>query len=255
MLNRAIAGMAVAATAATVCGQVTVYDAGGFEGFMLGALHGQNGWSGIVDGTAFGGAGDPNGNPPEIVDFAGNRVLQLSADIPRDPSGEGNYRRQSIAAYSFGADLAAAGWDSVTISFDVYAVPGNFQNFYWWAGTTSRFGQTYNDGQWIRGFHEGPVVPGGTHAAGEWHTVSLTWDFINGTRRAVVDGVDQGVIAGLDLAGGLSEFSIRMVTDNRPGGPAGLGYVDNFLVTAVPTPSAALPLAAGACLAARRRRR
>ncbi len=211
--------------AASVVSAANIYDAGGFEGFAVANLNGQFDWAGTV------GSG---GYDPAIVDLGSpaGKVLKLSTPIPRNPDGTGNFRRESIATVSFADQYNAA--YPVTVKFDIW-LPDTFQNVYFNQGASANFAQTINDGKWIRVFSGGAQTAGGTFPTSQWVSVEMTWDFAANLRTSKVNGVPLDTALTYSSANPFNKFNIRVVTDNRPGGPEALAYLDNFVVTPEPT--------------------
>jgi len=253
--------LATVAGAASAFAGVPIYTLD-IDSLATGALNGTQGASSITS---------TGGNAAEVIaDPTGagrNQVIKLSTPIPRDTNGTGNYRRMSGAVFTWDTlggpkDLVNATWKSITVKFDLYVGPNNFQNLYF--GNSNRdtnFGQTVNDGGWL-GF--GSNTANGTFKSGKWWSVTLDWDKVLGTRAgSFTDGVNTYNTAGTGLSfaadpstgsAAFYRFNIRTVTDNRPGGPGSLWYVDNVKVSAVPEPASLSVLGLGALALIRRRR-
>jgi len=211
--------------AVSVTSAANVYDAGGFEGFATADLDGQFGWVGSVGSGGY--------NPAIIeLDEGSGKVLKLSTPIPRDPDGSGNYRRESIATVSFAEQVNAA--YPVTLKFDIW-LPDSFQNVYFNQGSGTNFAQTINAGKWIRVFGDGNRTDGGPFPTSQWVSVEMTWDYAANLRTSKVNGVALDTDLAYASAESFTQFNIRVVTDNRPGGPEALAYIDNFVVTPEPT--------------------
>lgn len=212
-------------------------------------------------------------NAAVIADPTGagrGQVIKLSAPIPRNDDGSGNFRRMSGAIFTWGTlggstDLANASYTQIRVKYDVYVVDGKFQNLYYGnSGRDTNFGQTINDGRWFR--FGGTQTANGTVTAGRWWSVELVWDKAAGGSRAgkIMSGSDVYNVsaAGLGLVSdptgsdpvAFYRFNIRTVTDFRPAGPASEWYVDNFMVEAVPEPASMAVLGLGALALIRRRR-
>lgn len=221
--------------------------------------------AGVSSLTAAGG-----NNAAVVADPTGagrGQVIKLSAPIPRNDDGTGNFRRVSGAIFTWGTlggplDLAMPGYTQIRVKYDVFVVDGKFQNLYFTnGGQDANFSQTINDGRWFR--FGGSQTANGTVTAGRWWSVTLEYDKAGAGTRAgsITNGVNTYNVSatGLGLSNDPSaqafyRFNVRTVTDFRPGGPASEWYVDNFSVEAVPEPATMAVLGLGALAVIRRRR-
>ncbi len=222
-----------AAVLALVAGAASaqVYDSGGFEGFVHGDLPGQDGW---------------------FEDTAGG---YSPVQIMLDPTGAG----MGNVAY-FDPPGTAGGWQGIEIDFG--PLTGNPVVVQW-----DQWRADLNDNLWMADDHQfggwwaiqwdtslsihaetfGPEV-GLQNSV--WQHITYTFDFAAGLVTVDVDG--------LSATGSLAYSSINgWAFEYEPGDFAGEGgplYIDNFMVTQVPTPGSLGLIGLGVLAAMRRRR-
>lgn len=219
-----------ALTAATALGGSVLYDSGGFEGYALGSLPGQDGW--VEDTT------DPSyGTVDVIADPTGAGMGQV---IVLDPPGTAGGWLGAFRA--FGPSTAPI----VIIEWDQWRADTN-DNF-WYADSVAF------DGWWAMQWDQNGQASayffdfGVDVTPGIWQHVTYTIDTLNGTATVDIDGTSFTTnqpdlsIDGIDLE----------VEPTEAGGAGGPVYLDNLLVTQVPEPAALALLAVG--LVALRRR-
>lgn len=252
MKNGVISILAVGLAAASLGGSasaVTLYDSNGFESptFTLGALPGQNGWTG---GSAGGGAVPQVVTAPDPV--IGQQAVRLYVG---DKQGDGSSMDHAIPAIN-----NVAGW-VVTVSYDVYrpapATDKLAQNLWWWWWDAGE--PTYGL-QWDQS--GGLTLPNGWNpGAGQAATVfnryanvKMVWDFTQMKAYSWYDGtiVDNGIpITNITK---LTGWTISLGHDAGTGTGESLAYIDNFSITAVPEPASLALLALGGLAVIRRRR-
>lgn len=224
---------------------VAWFDSGGFEGYALGALDGQNGWVGGANGTGF---------APNVVTAPhptlGNQAVQLAVC---DLQGDTSHMEIGIT------DPLAARYTIVTVSFDIYRT-GVVQNlwWYWWDNGEPTYGLQWDMNQatlphgWNPGAGSAPTV------FNSYATLTMEWNFDTMKAYSWYNGalVDDGIpINGITA---LTGWTIYLAHDADTGTGADCVYIDNFVITAVPEPGSILALASGLIglggLAIRRRR-
>jgi hypothetical protein len=238
VLTAVLAAMSLAGSAWAV----TLYDSNGFEPptFALGALAGQDGWT---------GSGGGGGAVPLVVTVP-SPVIGLQAvclEVP-DLQGATSVMDHVIPALN----LAGA---VVTVSFDVYRpapAPGNYaQNLWWWWWDAGE--PTYGL-QWDQG--GGLTLPNGWNPGagqaatvyGRYANVTMVWDFTQMKAYSWYDGaiVDNGIpIANIAR---LTGWTISLSHDSATGTGGSLAYIDNFSITVVPEPASWVLLALGGLL-------
>lgn len=239
-MKRFIFGLAAAAAfAAAPALAQNLYDAGGFEGFALGDLPGQFGW--VADNAD----GDDGGTP----------VPYPPVQVVADPTGAG---RGNVLEFNPGGTFG--GWQGAAVGYGPNTEPIVTVQWDQWRADT-------NDNVWLAdaiafdgwwsiqwdtnasihtvGFSDGLAL-----TTGVWQTIQYTFDFDADTVTLSVDGTTGPTVAGINRA-----FQDGFVFEYEPGAFAGAGgpfLVDDFMVTQVPEPAAALLLAMGTALLRRR---
>lgn len=229
--------MRVWTTAATVVALVAgsasaqIYDSGGFEGFLLGDLPGQGGW---------------------FEDTAGG---YSPAQVMLDPTGAGMGNVVMLDPPG-----TAGGWQGIEIDFG--PLSGNLVTVQW-----DQYRTDLNDNVWMAddasfsgwwaiqwdtslGIHAETFGPSVGLQTGIWQHITYTFDFGGGLVTVDVNGTS--------VSGSLSASEIRgWAFEYEPGEFAGEGgplYIDNFVVSQVPTPGSIGLMGLGLLAAARRRR-
>ena len=196
---------------------INVWNVGGFEGYTLGALPGQDGW---IDDTT-----DPNnyGTVDVINDPTGGgmgKVIELMADNPVTGGWLGAGRE--------GVDLSA---DFIVLEWDQYRT-GTQDNF-WYADNVAWSGwwamQWDSSGRISAQIYDfGPLV-----TAGQWQHVMYVFDTVNDLVTVVLDGeaytsqqdpMTDDVINGIDFE----------LEPTDAGGTGESVYVDNVTIGTVP---------------------
>ncbi len=257
---RRLALSAAGILALTLCASaqtVTILDTGGFEGYALGPIVGQNGW---VDGAGF---GQPL-NPALIGVGPGTYGHALEFN---NVGGATAPHTESPVQVSF-ANLTGT-YRYVTATFDFYR-DGNglYNNLWWWpVGNNPWSGLQWDNAASptpgaqilpVRFASSGPS-PSILMPQSQWVHVALTFDLTLGRETAYVNGA----LVTSDFNIGTGEFSGWFFDDTNTIDPArspnGVGqqaWVDNLLIVAtVPEPSAVALLGLGFCLLLRARRR
>lgn len=215
--------------AAVLCPPLTlyadvIYDSRGFEGpyFTLGALDGQSGWA---------AAGGNGGADPAVVDapdpVQGSQAIRL--EVP-DVLVSSSAMNRSIP------NLIAAGYDRVTVTFDIYRKTDAWvSNLWWWwfnAGTPTvglqwdetngQFGSTYPFG-----LNESSVAT----ELDRYVTLFMEWDFRKGMAYGYYDGnlVTSVAISGINA---LTGWSIELWHDEAAGSGPDVAWIDNFKIEA-----------------------
>ncbi|HQL55250.1 MAG: hypothetical protein KA383_19735 [Phycisphaerae bacterium] len=218
------------------------YDSNGFEPatFVPGPLAGQDGW------TASGAGG---GIAPQVVTapdpVVGTQAVRLYVG---DTQGDTSVMDIGIA------DPVAAGWDVVTVSYDIYR-DAQIQNLWWWwwdAGEPT-YGLQWDLSQathpfgWSTGAGQAPT------AFGIYANLKMEWNFVTNTASSWYNGVL--VDNNIPLSGitSLTGWTIQFGHDSGSGTGAETVYIDNFVVTVTPEPAALSLLALGGLALLRRR--
>jgi MYXO-CTERM domain-containing protein len=210
----------------------TLFDVGGFEGYALGNLPGQDGW---VDDTT-----DPAyGQVQVLVDPTGAGMGNV---IELDPPGTaGGWLG---AARPFGPSALPI----VTIEWDQYRT-GVTDNLWvadsvafdgWWA---MQWDQNFQASSYFFDFG----VPVST---GVWQHVIYTIDTVGGTATVEIVGVGSFSSAQPDTAIDGIVFELE---PSESGGADGPTYIDNLMVTQTPEPASLALLALGGLALLRRR--
>jgi hypothetical protein len=240
-------GMAVLAIAGPASA-VVLYDSNGFEGppFVLGALPGQDGWT---------GAGGGGGAVPQVVTapdpVLGQQAVRL--EVP-DLQAAASSMDHGIPAINLANQI-------VTVSFDIYREQNPWlSNLWWWWWDAGE--PTYGL-QWDAavGF-PGQTLPNGWNTGagsavtitGRYANVTMVWDFQQMKAFSWYDGVivDNGIPI-KDIAT-LTGWTIQLGHDEATGTGPETAWIDNFVITAVPEPASLALLALGGLIAGRRRR-
>jgi hypothetical protein len=217
------------------------YDSGGFEPqkFTPGALNGQDGWIGSAGGGGF---------EPMVVTKATDWTIDEQAVRLEVPDAEGAFSQMEIPV----ADIIAAGWKDVTVSFEIRRSCDStwYQNLWWWwydAGTPT-YGLQWDEG----GNYPGGTYPfGWNEGAGRKETVTgryakleMEWNFNDLTTSSWYDGVlvDDAIPMPGDITS-LTGWVIQLGHDAATGTGSDKAWIDNFYIEVVPEPAAVAPLA------------
>ncbi|HEY3412658.1 MAG TPA: PEP-CTERM sorting domain-containing protein [Armatimonadota bacterium] len=241
-----VAAALAALTAPAYC--AVVVDTGGFEGYALGALAGQNGWTQV---NAFGSVDRP-------VDIAigpgGSKVMAFDCtNAAGEPNTEGSV--QTSFANLTGVDRYAR------VTYDLYRDgDGIYNNLWWWpVGSNNWYGL-----QWDNGASQpAKILPFGFGAPDtpmlqkQWVNIDLTFDLVAGTEDAYINGT----LLAANVNVGTGEFAGWFLGDSctvdparTPNGKGQKAYVDNLRILAgntrgdlqpVPEPSSLALLAGG----------
>jgi hypothetical protein len=224
-----------------------IFDSGGFEGYALGAVAGQDGWH------------NDDFDPLQPNTFASIAAAPL--DHGQALSFQNTGATESSATVEFGNLVGT--YNYAVVSFDMLREGGGANNTLWWSATGSSSTGYY-------GLAEGGAAPGvlpvGFFAPGpsvpvepsQWMNVRLEYDLVNGLAAARVDGtlIASGVNVGTSPA-----FSGWNFTDQGFGASGGERvFVDNLTVSAangsaIPEPSTLALMALAAPFGALRRRK
>ncbi len=232
----ALAGMASVGLAAG-------YDSFGFEQplFVPGPLVGQNGWTGSATG---------GGIPPTVVTapdpVLGEQAIRLEVGPTQGDS--------STMDHAFiPADLIAAGYTQLTVSYDVYRVQdATDQNLWWWLWDSGE--PTYGlqwDGNGTLPHGWNPGAGSATTVFGAYANVTMTWDLTTLLAYSWYNGavVDNGIP--ITNVNSLSGWTIVLGHDAADSAVGDVAWIDNFQAVAIPEP-ASLALLALAVLLRRR---
>lgn len=226
-----LAAVAAIGIATSLTQAQVLYSSGGFEGFIIGDMPGQDGW--MVDTS---GGYDP-------------------VQILLDPTGSG---MGNVAC--FDPPGIAGGWQGVEIDFGPGAgMPvivewdqwrADLNDNLWYADDSSFLGWWGIQWDQSGAAHAetfGPSVP---LTAGIWQHVTYTFDF--GASTVTVD------VDGNSVSGSLGDTSIDgwafELEPTEAGGEGGPAYIDNFVAWQVPSPGALAFMGLGGIVALRRRR-
>ncbi len=201
-----------------------IYDSQGFEDppFVLGVLNGQDGW------VATGGGGGSN---PVVVTspdpVQGSQAIRLEI-----PDIEKSFSSMQMPV----PDLIAAGYDLITVEFDIYRETDAWvSNLWWWwfnEGTPTyglqwdeangQYGGTYPFG-W-----DGTSVP---NELDRYVTLFMEWDFREGMAYGYYDGalVTTVPISGIDA---LTGWAIELWHDEATGSGPDVAWIENFKIEA-----------------------
>lgn len=236
VLRLCVALCCVTLVAASAAGAVAWYDSNGFEPqtFAPGALTGQDGWA----------ASAANGGTVPTVVTSPCPVVgtQSVALVVGTDQGDSSMMSRAIA------DPIAAGYRTITVTYDIYRCASN-QNLWWWwedageptYGLQWDLGGTFPHG-WNPGAGSTPTV------LGRFVTLKMEWDLTAGKAYSWYDGVmvDNGIPCSGITA--LTGWSIYLSHDSDTGKPGDNVYIDNFRIDvsgAVPEPASLLALATG----------
>ncbi len=231
-LSSTLCGLAVLLVAGPVLAD-SLYDSGGFEGYSLGDLPGQDGW--VEDTT------DPAyGKVQVISDPTGSGMGQV---IALDPPG--------TAGGWLGAARAAgpSTLPIVTIEWDQYRT-GLTDNL--WVADSTAF-----DGWWAMQWDQNAQASsyyfefGVPVATNVWQHIKYTIDNAAGTAMVEIAGVGSWSSAQPDTAIDGIVFELE---PTEAGGEDGPLYIDNLSMSQLPEPASLGLLALGALLLVRRRR-
>jgi hypothetical protein len=223
-----------------------LYDSNGFEGFTVGDLNGQDGW------TASGTAG---GTAPQVV-TAPFPVHGTQAVLLQVPDVQGS----ASSIEHFIPTVAPDGQTRITVSFDIYRQASHWplwpQNLWWWwwdageptyglqwdAAGTQPF-QTLPHG-WNPGASATPTV------FGQYANITMVWDFSAMKAYSWYNGalVDDGIpISNISQ---LSGWTIQLGHDAATGAGWDTAWIDNLVITSSPIPLPASLFLFGSSLAA-----
>jgi|GEM_PF-673041 len=201
-----------------------IYDSKGFEDptIVLGPLNTQDGW----DAAGINGGLEPMvvGAPDPVQ---GSQAVRLEI-----PDLQGAYSTMQMPI----PDLIAAGYDRVTVTFDIYRQTDAWlSNIWWWwfdEGTPT-YGIQWDEGN---GQYGGtyPFAWDGTSVPNEldrYVTLSMEWDFQVGIAYGYYDGalVTTVPISGIDS---LTGWSIDLQHDEATGSGPDVAWIDNFKIEA-----------------------
>lgn len=218
----------VLALMAPISSADTIHDSQGFEApaYSTGPLNGQNGWI----GAGVGGGIEPMvvTSPDPVIDSQAVRL-----EIP-DIQGAASNLDLPIA------DLLAAGYDYITVSFDIYRQTDAWlSNLWWWwydVGTP-----TYGI-QWDQPPPFGETYPFGWDGTGtptvldNWAKVEMTWDFDSGLAMGYYDGQ---LVTTVNISGisSLTGWAFSLAHDEGTGSGPEVAWLDNFEIFATTGPT------------------
>jgi len=219
------------------------YTSNGFEPttFTTGPLNGQDGW---------GAGGGGGGGVQPLVVTAPDPVLGMQAVRLQVGTTQGDLSEMHRDI----ADPLAAGWQIVTVSFDIYRNV-QAQNLWWWwydAGEPT-YGLQWDLSQathpfgWSTGAGQTPTV------FGQYANLTMEWNFQTSTASSWYNGVlvDNNIpISGITSFTG---WQIQLGHDSDTGTPGDLVFIDNFAITVSPEPGTLTLLALGGLALLRRR--
>jgi len=240
----------------------TWYDTFGFEpgvdptmatpDFTLTPLPGQGNW--------------PQATGPWTGSFAGGGVIPTVVTDPLGLQGQcvelvvgdiqGDFSQMDIAIN----DPLAAGYQVVTVSYDILRVAGPAQNLWWWwfdAGTPT-YGLQWDQGPSTLPFGWNPGAGSAPTVIGAWANVTMTWDFTTMTTSSWYNGVPLDVNVSMpgDIAT-LTGWSIELGHDSGDGTGSDVCWIDNFVITVdqqIPEPSVLLLAGLGLLALLRRKK-
>ncbi|MBN1918528.1 MAG: PEP-CTERM sorting domain-containing protein [Verrucomicrobia bacterium] len=224
----------------------TWYDTFGFEpgvdptmmtpDFTLTPLNGQGNWPQAAGPWAGVGNG-PGGVTPMVVfdplALQGQCVELNVGDTQGDQSG------MDIGIN----DPLAAGYQVVTVSFDILRLQPATQNlwWYWWDAGTPTYGLQWDLAQATLPFGWNPGAGQAPNVVGTWANLTMTWDFTTMTTSSWYNGV--AVDVNIPMPGDittLTGWGIWLQHDNDSGKGSDVVWIDNFAITVdaqIPEPS------------------
>jgi len=227
------------------------YNSNGFEPptFAVGALAGQDGWTGSSSG---GGVAPTVVTAPDPV--IGQQAVRLEVG---DIQGDASTMDHAISP------ISAASGAIVTVSYDIFRnAPAQgmlAQNLWWWwfdAGEPTYGLQWDIDGTLPNGWNPGA---GSTPTVfGAWTNLTMVWDFTQMKAFSWYNGVqvDNGIpITNITT---LTGWTINLGHESASGTGGSVVWIDNFKIDVVPEPGSVLALLTGVVglsgLALRRRK-
>lgn len=205
------------------------YDSQGFEFFSLGALNGQDGWTAGQSGS---GAAPAVVTAPHPV--LGQQAVKLEV---ADVQGDTSWMEHGFVP----ADLIAAGYTNLVVSYDIHRHDGPKQNMWWWlwdAGEPTYGLQWDIGGTLPHGWN--PGAGSATTVTGRYANVTMEWDLVTMKAYSWYDGsvVDNGIpITNLTS---LTGWAIWLTHDAGNGSGGDVAYIDNFAAVATPEPASLL---------------
>lgn len=195
------------------------------EGFALGTINEQNGWT-VID--------DPDGAPIDGLNIsdADSSNGDFSLSISKDPE----VPEQQNAVVFAASPAFTAEFDKVTLSFDLFINVTDAENASDYAVTLEGTGEDLITSRIQFHFDNTIVVVDntdtepnfvettGTWTADTWHSVTINYDFTAGTIVYLLDGV---VIHEGEVFGGTTITNLFINHDNWPGSTA---FFDNISV-------------------------
>ncbi len=211
----------------SLAGASILYDSNGFEGFAVGDLNGQDGW------TAEGSAG---GTAPQVV-TAPFPVLGTKAVLLQVPDLQGSVSMISRSIPTVIPDRQTI----ITVSFDIYRQTSHWplwpQNlwWYWWDAGQPTYGLQWD----VAGNQPFQTLPHGWNPGasstltifGQYANIKMVWDFSTMRAYSWYNGalVDNGIPI-TDIST-LSGWTIFLGHDAATGTSWDTVLVDNFSIT------------------------
>ncbi len=214
------------------------YDAFGFEQplFAPGPLAGQDGWTGGASG---------GGIEPIIVDAPDPVLGEQAVRLEVGPtSGDWSWMDHAFVP----ADLIAAGYTQLTVSYDIHRLQDSDMPLQWWLWDDGD--PTWGHQQWIftapHAFSNGPTV------FGRYANVTMTWDFVTMLAHSWYDGaiVDNGIA--ITNINSLTGWTIHLSNQGGSSTAGDVVWIDNFQAMAIPEPASLVLLTIAGALLRRR---
>jgi hypothetical protein len=220
-----------------------IFDSNGFESpdYTIGFLAGQNGFTSNATG---------GGSAPEVVIGPDSAVAHQAVRL-QVPDLQGATSGWELPV----ADLVAAGYTQVTVSFDIYRQMDAWSSnlwWYWFDNGSPTYGLQWDQGSGTSGTYAFEFNNGVPTVYDQWATLSMTWDFSTGTATATYNGAPAGTtsISGITS---LTGWGLYLGHDEGAGSGSEVAWIDNFVITGVPEPATLILLAVGMLALPKRR--
>lgn len=184
------------------------------------------------------------GNWPQATGpWAGNSSGGGTAPIVvLDPLGSGSQcvelnigdTQGDVSSMDIGIkDPLAAGYRTITVSYDILRMSGPLQNLWWWwwdAGTPT-YGIQWDGSRATHPFGWNPGAGSAPTVVGQWANLTQTWDFTTMTTSSWYNGVlvDNAIPMPGDITT-LTGWTIYFGHDSGTGTGSDVAFIDNFVI-------------------------